>query len=186
MVHEPGAEPDRVPLAQIGVDARGILAEVSLAAVKLAVMAKIVNSHLETAPPEVLAQFDRRGITAFGNEIKAGAEAMFFLEARQVGRFRETPSPLDIVGEHQRKALSFRPACPALRLRRGRGVDRPDVPGALQNPAGKHAPKKHSKLPRDIGLEVVIKISEKAQSCVPAGRTARNGSGSGRLNILVE
>jgi hypothetical protein len=51
--HEPGPEPNRVPLAQVMVDPFGVFQKGLIITVELAIVIQIVNSNLESAPSEV-------------------------------------------------------------------------------------------------------------------------------------
>src|SRR5260370_12153525 len=84
-----------------------------------------MHAYFKAIGGQLVAQFVRRGITSFREEIEAGTEAQVRFELHEAPATVEPLSPFHIMRQDKSEMLSFRPAKPP----RGRSLaslfDRP-------------------------------------------------------------
>ncbi len=105
------------------------------------------------------------GVIAFGNEVECGAKTEFLFQLHQLLAFGQTGGAFDIMGEHEGEFLAVRPSRPAFR-RLGDGVvDGPDILTRLAFPARDDPAQCHAQMPRQVRLEMIIKVAGRHRSC---------------------
>src|SRR5467141_4164386 len=107
MEHESRAESDRIPLFQVMIDPFSASLEDFPGAVKFAIVLQIMHANLESVRVQMIAQFLRCGVIAFGNEIEGGAKAQARIKFHELPAAVESPFAFHIMRENEREALPF-------------------------------------------------------------------------------
>jgi hypothetical protein len=72
--HEPGAEPDDVPVVEVTVDVLGVITEGIAGSEQFAVVMEVMDADFEPVVGEPGAKVGGHGVAAFRNEIEGGSE----------------------------------------------------------------------------------------------------------------
>ena len=131
MQHEAGSEPNGAPIGEMPVDPRRIARELLRAKKKLAIVVKVVDTHLETIGNQFPAEFPANPIFALGNKVKARTESEFHLEFHQLPAFIQACLAFHVVSKDQGELLTVGPARPTFRRTFGAGHDRPGIHHSL-------------------------------------------------------
>src|ERR1700733_6706040 len=142
------------------VDASRIFRECLLVPAKFSVMLQIMHSHLEMVLDEFLAQFAGDPVISLGDKIERGTEAQFFLQFHQLTAFFQAVGTFNVVGEHQRETFPVSPAQPAVWHLASGFVGGPYVFANRALTPGYNSTHGHTKPPRQIRFETIIKTSD--------------------------
>src|SRR5713226_1720774 len=112
MVHESRSEPDRVPLFQIMIYPIRVGLEGVPGPVEFSIVLQIMHADLESIRGQVIAQFLRRGVIAFRDEIEGGVKAKVRFKFHEVPAAVESSFSFHVVRENESEVFSVRPATP--------------------------------------------------------------------------
>ena len=167
--HEAGTEAGGVPVLKIEVNFDDIAAELFFGEEELAVVVEVVNADLEAMVSEPGAKGRGDGVVAFGNEVKAGAEAEFHLQFCQFPDLCQARWSLNIVREDEGELFAVGPTRPIGRRFLGTGRDGPFVQGLLaysdRKPAADGHPGRGRKQRLELVIEAVAKHSKQKLKC---------------------
>ena len=159
--HEAGTESDGTPFLKIVVNPGDIAAELFFGEEQLAIVVEVVNADLEAVLHEPCAKGRGDGVVAFGDEVKAGAEAELHLQFCQFPDLCHALWSLNIVREDEGELFAVGPARPVGRRFLGAGQDGPLVQDAIAFSQRKPAAEGHPGGGRQQRLEVVIEAVAK-------------------------
>jgi len=94
------------------IDSHGTIAKDGSRREKLAVVVKVMNANFEPMMLQFVDKSARDVVVAFGNEIKARAEAQLHLESHEFHASLESGAAFNVVGQNKPEPFALRPPLP--------------------------------------------------------------------------